>query len=44
MSMIRASPIAKTKVLDFFARVINLNKKRGAMQVMLFLRVNEKIT
>ncbi|KAH0613172.1 uncharacterized protein H6S33_009552 [Morchella sextelata] len=33
MLIIRASPEARVKVLDFFALAINLNKKRGAIQV-----------
>jgi len=33
MLIIRSSPVARGKILDFFARVINLNLKRGAIQV-----------
>ncbi|KAL7273982.1 Ubiquitin conjugation factor E4 [Rhizina undulata] len=33
MSLIRASPDARNKVLDYFAAVINANQKRGALQV-----------
>ncbi|CAZ79267.1 unnamed protein product [Tuber melanosporum] len=33
MMIIRGSPVARAKMLDFFARVINLNLKRGAIQV-----------
>ncbi|RPA95546.1 hypothetical protein L873DRAFT_1774205 [Choiromyces venosus 120613-1] len=33
MMIIRSSPVARGKILDFFARVINLNLKRGAIQV-----------
>lgn len=36
MLIIRASPEARVKVLDFFALAINLNKKRGAIQVKIF--------
>ena len=32
--MVRASALSRTRVLDYFALVLNLNHKRRAMQVI----------
>ena len=32
-NIVRASPIARQRLLDFFAKTVNLNKKRRALQV-----------
>lgn len=33
MSLVRASEISRSRVLDYFAEVHNMNKRRGAIQV-----------